>query len=690
MKKRFIIKALCALLLIALALPVFGACREQTSSTDQNEQTTNAATGESAAATGETTETQTQQTETPGDRDVLETLDFTYAQSISDLGYYQDGLRVKTTGELLFSPNFPELQWRISGGDTEKYTVYLSFTLTGDEEYTFPTVAVKPAIAKGSWVDFFLQGTNIDCGFCPTAGETYVIELALVEDDDPLTVQFHDFYTATASEEYADSEYYDPTPIGGHPADRAYTLRYMVTSNGKIEGAAVQRLKAGEKSTKVTAVANEGYIFVSWSDGVTTAERSGDTISANTVLTARFESAAAVDMPTVYLYSNDGQPIFNRAYETATMVISPGKGQPDQSYNIEVKGRGNSSWGSTTWLADYDSKNSYSIKLEEKDQLLGIGKGPSRKWVLNANKFDVSGMRNWMMWELAREMGTIPFVPDCTWVRLMINGEYRGMYVLSEKVNTSKYRVDVDDSATGNPDKGYLIEMDFRGNSDRTNTYFYIDGYGPDIRRKQDAVEFVIKSDIEGDKDVEFIKNYMLKVHEAFMSGDRAEIEKLVDFDSFLDMYIIEELSKDCDSGRASFYICKPAGGKLYFTAPWDFDFGFGTYGPAQRTSGFVSEGSECCTWYARLIQEDWFKDAVHERMNDLSDELEALFVAMRKKGDEIRPGADENADYWGLYGSFVHQYVSWDVSYRLNDFDEHLDFIEDWIRERWAWLLEN
>ena len=695
MKNTSFIKTVCILLLIALTLPVLGACKNQTTTDAPDQKTT--ASGEGTTQSASDTETtaasgsETAPTETPGEKDPMDMLDFTYAQSISDHGCYQDGLRVKTSGELLFSPTFPELQWMISGGDTDKYTAYLSFTLQGDEEYTFPTVAVKPAIAKGSWVDFFLQGANIDCGFCPTAGETYGIELALVEDADPLTVLFHDYYTMTAAADYADSVYYDPTPVGGHPVDRAYTLRYEVSSNGKIEGSAVQRLKAGEKSTKVTAVPNEGFVFIAWSDGVTTAERSGDTVTKNTILTARFEFAGLVDMPTVYLYSGDGQPIFNRTYAGATMVLSPGKGEADVSYNIEVKGRGNSSWGGTTWLADYDSKNSYSIKLEEKAQLLGLGKGPSRKWVLNANKFDVSAMRNWMMWELARKMGTIPFVPDCAWVRLYINGEYRGLYVLSEKVNTSQYRVDVDDSATGNPDKGYLIELDFRGNTDLSNTYFYVEGYGPDIKRKvYDAVEFVIKSDVEGKQDVEFIKSYMERVHAAIMGGDRAEIEELVDFASFLDMYIIEELSKDCDSGRASCYISKPAGGKIYFTAPWDFDFGFGTYGPAQTTYGFVSEGDECCTWYASLIQRDWFKEAVHDRMNELSDELEELFVAMRAKGDEIRPGVDENAEFWGLYGNHVHQYVSWDVSYGLNDFNEHLDYIENWIRDRWEWMLEN
>ena len=70
---------------------------------------------------------------------------------------------------------------------------------------------------------------------------------------------------------------------------RGYTLTYTAGAGGTIEGTTEQRVLAGGSGTAVTAVPNEGYAFVRWSDGVTTATRTDTDVAGNISVTAEFE-----------------------------------------------------------------------------------------------------------------------------------------------------------------------------------------------------------------------------------------------------------------------------------------------------------------------------------------------------------------------------------------------------------------
>jgi uncharacterized repeat protein (TIGR02543 family) len=71
-------------------------------------------------------------------------------------------------------------------------------------------------------------------------------------------------------------------------AINGYTLTYGAGANGSISGASPQNVASGGSGTPVTAVANTGYHFVSWSDGVLTATRTDTSVTANLNVTASF------------------------------------------------------------------------------------------------------------------------------------------------------------------------------------------------------------------------------------------------------------------------------------------------------------------------------------------------------------------------------------------------------------------
>jgi hypothetical protein len=71
-------------------------------------------------------------------------------------------------------------------------------------------------------------------------------------------------------------------------AVNSYTLTYSAGANGTINGTTPQTVSSGGSGTQVTAAANTGYHFVSWSDGVMTAARSDTNVTASISVTANF------------------------------------------------------------------------------------------------------------------------------------------------------------------------------------------------------------------------------------------------------------------------------------------------------------------------------------------------------------------------------------------------------------------
>jgi hypothetical protein len=156
-------------------------------------------------------------------------------------------------------------------------------------------------------------------------------------------------------------------------------------------------------------------------------------------------------------------------------------------------------------------------------------------------------------------------------------------------------------------------------------------------------------------------------------------------------MFILEELSKDVDAGGSSMFMQKDTGRKLYFTAPWDFDFGFGTYGPAVYTDGFVCESGlyDENIWFASLIERQWFLQAVYDRLLELADMIELGKVGVYANGEMLWDAADRNDKRWGIYGQQYHSYVSSQASRALQNYREHVDFLCDWIDARYAWMVD-
>lgn len=163
-------------------------------------------------------------------------------------------------------------------------------------------------------------------------------------------------------------------------------------------------------------------------------------------------------LPVVRINTDNAQPILDREnYVNGEFTLDPNGSDYDAaSGRLEIRGRGNSTWGA--------SKKPYRVRLETSTSLMGIAK--SRHWVLLANAYDKSQLRSYTAGEIAHST-------DLAWsqtyrhVELILNGDYVGVYQLTEQVRIAGDRVDIEemspddnegDAVTG----GYLLEIDAR------------------------------------------------------------------------------------------------------------------------------------------------------------------------------------------------------------------------------------
>ena len=140
-------------------------------------------------------------------------------------------------------------------------------------------------------------------------------------------------------------------------------------------------------------------------------------------------------LPVVYLTTDDGFAVTNKEYVSASLKIQ-GNSEFAQQYDgaTQVKGRGNSSWS-------YYPQKSYKLKLDKKTNLFGFGK--NKHWVLTSCFHDRAFLRNKFASELGKALGIVGM--DMTWVDVVFNGEYHGVYMLCEHLRVGDNRVEIFD-----------------------------------------------------------------------------------------------------------------------------------------------------------------------------------------------------------------------------------------------------
>lgn len=361
---------------------------------------------------------------------------------------------------------------------------------------------------------------------------------------------------------------------------------------------------------------------------------------------------------------------------------------------LDIKVRGNST-------AD-PSKRAYRLKFgkDEKDKVTGelikthkhdlMGGGyAKRNWALLANCFDHSLIRNALTCELGKIIG-MPFNPGYCFVDLVINGDYRGTYQVTDHPEVGSHRIDIDE------DKDWYIE--FQGRSDMLDEpYLNIKDLprfsikNPDYTDAADADKLAaLKVKME-----DWVKqwksgfSYDASITQSDTKGWRAYNDE----DQLLKWFLETEITADYD-GYMTIKAYRATDGKLFWGPVWDKDLAWDNYGDYTKTLGAALENASSIRYYVynpgsgtAILSDPRFVKRVYETYNKLvEDGLEQkLLDIVDQLHLRVNQTQQLNFEKWGIttvYGG-LEKYHEW------TDYAQYPEQLKTFITARLAFLKE-
>lgn len=408
-------------------------------------------------------------------------------------------------------------------------------------------------------------------------------------------------------------------------------------------------------------------------------------------------------LPLVIL-DTDRQAILNDPRITAQMkVIDNGAGNynftsdPGNVYNgqISIETRGESS----AW---FSPKKSYSLETQtdsgENNNVSLLGLPEENDWVLYAPYLDKSLIRNVLSYQVFEEMGH--YSPRTRFVDVVLNNDYQGIYILTEKIKQDKNRVDMakllpEDIAGNELTGGYLLRIDKL--SGMPSTDFWVSPVIPPLPGYQQVTYsyFDPKSDELNETQKDYIKDYLYDFESALVHSFYKDPEKgyrsFLDIPSFTDMMILNEFTKEVDAYLFSHYFYKQKdsnGGKLVNGPPWDYNLAFGNndyYPDVHLDYNWLYDQDNRVYWWARVMEDSWFRNQLRCRWDELratvlsSDHLHGMIDSTLLVMGESIP---RNFRRWPILGVYV-----WPNSFVGDTYQEEELYLRDWIDDRLEWM---
>ena len=234
-----------------------------------------------------------------------------------------------------------------------------------------------------------------------------------------------------------------------------------------------------------------------------------------------------------------------------------------------IKLRGNSSLNS--------EKKPYSINFDESTKILDMP-SQSKKWVLVPNMYDKTLIRNLLGYKMGSIFG-LKYSPSCRYIDIILNGNYRGNYMICDKIEVNKDRVDItrmDETCIQEPEisGGYLIEgTGSQGWGRRRKGEEEV--VNPEIFKTAQGITFSYvypKSEDITEEQKAYIKNKFDEIEAQIYDNNLENI----DLESFARYFLVEDFSANQDGIFNSFFLYKEReDDKIYFGPVWDFDLAF-------------------------------------------------------------------------------------------------------------------
>ena len=343
---------------------------------------------------------------------------------------------------------------------------------------------------------------------------------------------------------------------------------------------------------------------------------------------------------------------------------------------IEMRGRGNSTWGLP--------KKHYRMKFTEKFSPIGLNHAKEKSWVILAQDMDKSLLRTHLAFEYSRILfnpadnyhheKAVLFTPCSRFINVYLtgdyydsstgrtrhmDGEYLGVYQMSDQVQRADGRIAVDKlkaSDGADPEKitgGYVIEADLHEGNHYTSK----------------GIKLTYKYPEDDDFDqaqYDYITNFLNQAEAALYGSSYKDPEKgwrkYFDEKTLADFIIVKEFVGDLD-GYTSTYMYKRRGyDKIFFGPIWDCDKGWNNdkrvphweYQPLESLmiyAGFWMPPYVNNDWFHRLWTDETFRAFVARRWAEKKEELKAVTSkVLAEVPADMAKAIEANFEVWPFY----------------------------------------
>ena len=383
-------------------------------------------------------------------------------------------------------------------------------------------------------------------------------------------------------------------------------------------------------------------------------------------------------LPVLYIQTENNAKIESKeVYVNATYYLVANNmdgvqniGSAASPLTMEIKGRGNYSW------TGFDKKP-YRIKLSDKQPLMGMNK--SKHFTLLAHADDSKDrkgfMRNAVGFELSKMIG-MTYTPNAKPLELVLNGDYVGLYFLTENIRVDKDRVNIVEQEDEETDSekitgGWLVEID---NYD-TDPHITITE-GGDVY----TMWVTYKTPEALSPQQEAYLTEQITMLDKMIYGDKNsdELWQHLDMDALAKFYIVQELTDNYESFHGSCYLYKEIGAneKWHFGPVWDFGSAFN-----RDKSQYMYQGD---VWHNHWIPEICKFPAFMERVKEIWNEFYAnefnnVYTFIDAHESQISKAAAKDKERWSQY------HGSQTIGTYIDRTTEVLRKNAAWLNEQWG-----
>ncbi|MEE9373126.1 MAG: CotH kinase family protein [Saprospiraceae bacterium] len=417
-------------------------------------------------------------------------------------------------------------------------------------------------------------------------------------------------------------------------------------------------------------------------------------------------------LPLIFINTDNSADIIDEPKVGATMRIIYNEDGSENNVNstnyhyngrIGIELRGQSSldlfpkkgFGIETW----DDMNN-----DDNVELLGFPK--ESDWVMHSPYSDKTLIRNVLAYHYGGQL--MKYAPRVKLCELIINDEYYGVVVFTEKIKRDKNRVNIsklepdentDDDLTG----GYILKWD----KGEDNELAWVSPYRPipHISNETRYLYHYPKAKKISGSQKTYIKNWITNVEDVLKSNNYAHpiegYRKYLDVNSFVDIIIINEISRNIDGYRLSTFMHKDKdskGGKLSMGPIWDYNLAFGNanYCDGGKTTGWAHQFNKVCPddywvnafWWDRLLSDDGFKQQLKDRYFFLRQDIlstENVMHTVDSLTQHMGPAVTRNFDRWQILNRYI-----WPNTYVGRNYNNEIIELKRWLTARLEWLDQN